>query len=71
MTGQNSQRWDFRILGLGIGSKRREERYSMLGECGREVSRGETPCLKRVEEREAWPPWEVARRSQSIVHPVG
>ena len=34
--------------------RKRKERYAVLGE---------TPCLRRVQDREAWPPCEGARSS--------
>jgi hypothetical protein len=45
MTGQDRQRWDFRIPGFGT---RRKEKEKEIRHAGRVWRKGETPCLRRV-----------------------
>lgn len=54
MAGQSRERQDLRI------SQKREEKE--IRHAGRRRRRGETPCLRRVEDRKAEPACEGARR---------
>jgi hypothetical protein len=49
--------WNLRIPGLE--TRRRRKEICLVGRVWR---RGELPCLRRVEDKEAWPPCEDAGR---------
>jgi hypothetical protein len=84
--GKDRERWDFRSSqagrrGRGRGRRRRRRRRSggggggggevrpaMPGECG---GRGEMLGLRRLQDRETWPPLEIAGKTWPRGCPTG